>query len=507
MLFVKLVMKVKIEVNKWADHLNHWKLFLTEMLKLTQDKPGEQTKIKRQLTTISSIQYGAVLNPNVLLSFIQPSESKITFSDLRWNINLNTSQKSAVKAAISDNVLTLIQGPPGTGKTQVIAETCLQLYRSNPDIRILVCSETHIAVNNVLERVAQLDNDMRIIRIQDKEESSSIQDFTTETILNDYSTWIDYNVTNKEIVRVLKDSFIHTENIRSTEKSLFLSSNLVGMTCNRVGAYNFNNLNELFDIVIIDEVCKATLPEILMPLSVSNKAVLVGDPKQLPPIFSTEERSVIESIINNNLQEHMYINDLFEQSNDTLFLDTQYRMCSQIAKLISNLFYSGKLIDGREEEIIDAVNWIDYKPTRKWPLQEEINSNNPKIYNEDECNIILQLLNLIRTKEKNSSIAVIAPYKAQVNKLRSILQYVNLNINIDTVDGFQGKESDIVIFSLTRNIGTFRFLSDERRLNVALSRAKNKIYFVGDIRYSSKNDLLKKIIKESKVSEFVVEHK
>ena len=93
MLFVKLVMKVKIEVNKWADHLNHWKLFLTEMLKLTQDKPGEQTKIKRQLTTISSIQYGAVLNPNVLLSFIQPSASKITFSDLRWNINLNTSQK------------------------------------------------------------------------------------------------------------------------------------------------------------------------------------------------------------------------------------------------------------------------------------------------------------------------------------------------------------------------------------------------------------------------------
>ena len=107
---------------------------------------------------------------------------------------------------------------------------------------------------------------MRIIRIQDKEESSSIQDFTTETILDDYSTWIDDNVTNKEIAKVLEDSFIHTENIRSTEKSLFLSSNLVGMTCNRVGAYNFNNLNELFDVVIIDEVCKATLPEILMPL-------------------------------------------------------------------------------------------------------------------------------------------------------------------------------------------------------------------------------------------------
>ena len=495
-----------MEDSKWSEHLNHWQLFLEERLRLTTDEPGEQTKIKRQIRAINAVRFGAVLNPTALLSFIQPDAQKIDYPILDWNLNLNSSQKIAVKASLSGNDLTLIQGPPGTGKTQVIAETCLQLYKSNPNIRILVCSETHIAVNNVLDRVGNLNDQMRIIRIQDKEESSSIINFSSESILENYSSWINDNVTNETILQILQESFINSKDTRSTEKALFLSSNLVGMTCNRVGAYNLINSDELFDVVIIDEVCKATLPEILMPLSISKKAVLVGDPKQLPPVFSTEERSVIESIENSNLQDYMHINELFEGDNGAVLLDTQYRMSSQIGKLIGDLFYSGKLIDGRKEEISDAVNWIDYKPTKKWPLDVEIKSDNPKIFNLDECKIILQLVNLLSKLDNVGSIAIIAPYRAQVNKLRTILKNVDLNINVDTVDGFQGKESDVVIFSLTRNHGPFRFLSDERRLNVALSRAKNKIFIVGDVRYSSKNRLLSSIIQRSKAIKFEVKN-
>ena len=279
-----------MEDNKWSEHLNHWQLFLEERLRLTTDEPGEQTKIKRQIRAINTVRYGAVLNPTVLLSFIQPGTQRIDYPILYWSLNLNSSQQVAVKTALSDNALTLIQGPPGTGKTQVIAETCLQLYQSNPSIRILVCSETHIAVNNVLDRVGNLNDEMRIVRIQDKEESSSIINYSSESILENYSAWLDENVTNETISQILQESFINSKDKRGTEKALFLSSNLVGMTCNRVGAYNLINSDELFDVVIIDEVCKATLPEILMPLSISKKAVLVGDPKQLPPVFSTEER-------------------------------------------------------------------------------------------------------------------------------------------------------------------------------------------------------------------------
>lgn len=138
-------------------------------------------------------------------------------------------------------------------------------------------------------------------------------------------------------------------------------------------------------------------------------------------MFSTEERSVIESIENSNLQDYKYINELFEGDNGAVLLDTQYRMSSQIGKLIGDLFYSGKLIDGRKEEISDAVNWIDYKPTKKWPLDVEIKSDNPKIFNLDECKIILQLVNLLSKLDNVGSIAIIAPYRAQVNKLRTIL--------------------------------------------------------------------------------------
>lgn len=395
-----------MEDNKWSEHLNHWQLFLEERLRLTTDEPGEQTKIKRQIRAINTVRYGAVLNPTVLLSFIQPGTQRIDYPILYWSLNLNSSQQVAVKTALSDNALTLIQGPPGTGKTQVIAETCLQLYQSNPSIRILVCSETHIAVNNVLDRVGNLNDEMRIVRIQDKEESSSIINYSSESILENYSAWLDENVTNETISQILQESFINSKDKRGTEKALFLSSNLVGMTCNRVGAYNLINSDELFDVVIIDEVCKATLPEILMPLSISKKAVLVGDPKQLPPVFSTEERSVIESIENSNLQDYKYINELFEGDNGAVLLDTQYRMSSQIGKLISDLFYSGKLIDGRKEEISDAVNWIDYKPTKKWPLDVEIKSDNPKIFNLDECKIILQLVNLLSKLDNVGSIAI-----------------------------------------------------------------------------------------------------
>ncbi|HFI0081488.1 TPA: DEAD/DEAH box helicase [Streptococcus suis] len=495
-----------MEDSNWSEHLNHWQLFLEERLRLTTDESGEQTKIKRQIRAINAVRFGAVLNPTALLSFIQPDAQKLDYPILDWNLNLNSSQKIAVKASLSGNDLTLIQGPPGTGKTQVIAETCLQLYQSNSSIRILVCSETHIAVNNVLDRVGKLNDEMRIVRIQDKEESLSIINYSSESILENYSAWVDDNVTNETISQILRESFINSKDKRGTEKALFLSSNLVGMTCNRVGAYNLINSNELFDVVIIDEVCKATLPEILMPLSISKKAILVGDPKQLPPVFSTEERSVIESIENSNLQDYMYINELFEGDNGAVLLDTQYRMSSQIGKLIGDLFYSGKLIDGRKEEILNAVNWIDYKPTKKWPLDVEIKSDNPKIFNLDECKIILQLVNLLSKLDNVGSIAIIAPYRAQVNKLRTILKNVDLNINVDTVDGFQGKESDVVIFSLTRNHGTFRFLSDERRLNVALSRAKNKIFIVGDVRYSSKNKLLSSIIQRSEVITFEVKN-
>ena len=285
----------------WTEHLQQWKKFLTER-SLQVDDVGEKIKINRQSKVLEQIRYAAVLNPSLLLEFIDPTAAPSSKNDtVEYNLELNESQKRAVSLALSDNVLSLIQGPPGTGKTQVIAEICLQLYRANPNVRILICSETHIAVNNLISRLTEYSDTIRIVRIRDKEQDSFSEEYSPETIIKGYANWLQKNLENEELAELIIETISKYED-RSLEKALTLSSNIVGMTCNRVGAYSYDASAEMFDVVIIDEVCKATLPEILMPLTVSKKAILVGDPKQLPPVFCSEELDIIRSIENCHLQ-------------------------------------------------------------------------------------------------------------------------------------------------------------------------------------------------------------
>lgn len=484
----------------WVEHLQQWQSFLDERSLQVDDK-GERIKINRQRKILEEIRYAAVLNPRLLLEFINPTATpSSTNSVLKYNLELNDSQKRAVSLALGNNVLSMVQGPPGTGKTQVIAEICLQLYQKNPNIRILICSETHIAVNNLISRLVEYCDSIRIVRIRDREQDGFTEDYSPEFIIKEYANWLREYLENRELAELIIDTVSKYED-KSLEKALTLSANIVGMTCNRVGAYNYDTTAEMFDVVIIDEVCKATLPEILMPLAASQKAVLVGDPKQLPPIFCSEELDIIRSIENCNLQKYMYIDQLFALSNCVTLLDTQYRMAEHIGSLVGDLFYSGKLINGRFSIEPGKVIWLDYKPSQCWPIAAD--DEKQQIYNLDECAIISSLICQLDNKtDKEQSIAIIAPYRSQVRKLRNIIRELNLkyvNLRVDTVDGFQGKESDVVVFSLTRSHGSYRFLADARRLNVALSRAKDCIYMVGCVEYAKKNKLLNTVLQHCDV--------
>ena len=479
-----------MDKSSWINHLFSWKKFLTERLTIA-DNIGDEKKIERQLLTIERTRCGAVLNPSLLSEFINhstvsagntPAEVKDYF------LKLNTSQKSAVNEALNCSNLCLIQGPPGTGKTQVITEICLQLFRNDPSIKILICSETHIAVNNILSRISDHNSDIRIVRLKDKENDEQIDSFVPDMIIRDYLQWASASFENQTAYQIISEELADTQE-KSLEKALALSANIAGMTCNRAAAYDFKDTTEMFDVAIIDEVCKATLPEILSPLLVSRKAILIGDPKQLPPVFCSEDQDVIKSIADCELDKYMYIDHLFGESPNTIVLDTQYRMTNQIGDMISKLFYDGLLKNGRNDTTDNCLFWIDYKKTKNWPPKEETPSDKPRIFNLDECRIISDLLTKLNKDNPQAKIAVIAPYRAQVSELRKRCPK-SANIKIDTVDGFQGKESDIVIFSITRTTGAQRFLADVRRLNVALSRAKNKIYIVGDLYYCRKHPLL-----------------
>ena len=488
----------------WIDHLTNWKAFLNERISLTEDD-GERIKCERQIRTIERVRCGAVLNPNLLSEFISPSTEEAEEAVCeKFYFDLNDSQKKAVRLALGESDLSLIQGPPGTGKTQVIAEICLQLLSKNPGIRILVCSETHVAVNNLLSRITQYSKGIRIVRIRDKEKDDAVDEFSPETIVDSYLKWASESIQNKDAYNIIEEevkaSFSNDQRKKNQiEKALALSANIVGMTCNRAAAYDFRDRTELFDVAIIDEVCKATLPEVLSPLVISRKAILLGDPKQLPPVFCSEEQEIIRSIQNCNLDQFMYIDSLFQSSNMVSVLNTQYRMSNQIGELISSTFYDGLLINGKDFCVENSLTWIDYVPSMDWPLVDEQSTGQRTIYNRDECAIIMELVKQITLGYRaGTSIAIIAPYRAQVALLRELCTGYK-NVKIDTVDGFQGKESDVVIFSVTRVHGSYRFLADNRRLNVALSRAKEKIYIVGSIEYARKEKTLKAIMDKCNV--------
>lgn len=477
--------------QKWIEHINTWKKFLLTCLSETDDV-GEKTRIERQIRTIERARCGAVLSPELLSEFINPSSPAdyTPIVDTPY-LNLNVSQLEAVKMALGDSPLSLIKGPPGTGKTQVIAEICLQLIKVNPEIRILICSETHVAVNNLIARISDINNQIRIVRIRDKENDALVDEHSPETIISSMLKWAKTNSYAEDAYGII-ESELSDANDKSLEKALALSANIVGITCNRLSSYDFRDSTEMFDVAIIDEVCKATLPEILAPLLVSRKAVLLGDPNQLPPVFCSEELDVIRRIDQCDLNKFMYIDELMKTSERVVTLDTQYRMCCEIASMISSVFYDGLLINGRDSSNSDSLKWITYSPTNPWPIYSE-DSDRPQVFNEDECRIIKELVDEINSKGKSDSIAVISPYRAQIRYLKKHLGSVD-NVMIDTVDGFQGKEVNTVIFSLTRTHGSYRFLADSRRLNVALSRARNNIIIVGEADYSHSNPLLNTIM-------------
>ncbi len=194
-----------------------------------------------------------------------------------------------------------------------------------------------------------------------------------------------------------------------------------------------------------------------------------------------------------DLAEVMYVDSLFERLPDCRkqFLNNQYRMTNEIGDIISKYFYDSQLKNGRKRSIKGSIQWCDYSPTKEWGTGQ---GESP--YNLDEVVIVKQLLKEEVAKGKNRDIAVITPYRAQKMQLiRNINkdEYNGLNIVIDTVDSFQGKDADAVIFCVTRSTGSLRFFANPRRLNVALSRAKNMCYIVGYSNFAKGNATLKNI--------------
>ncbi|MDP6869837.1 MAG: AAA domain-containing protein [Candidatus Poseidoniaceae archaeon] len=420
---------------------------------------------------------------------------------------LDSSQKEAINTAIGQR-LTIIQGPPGTGKTHTAVHLLKTLVESGRG-PILACAESNVAVDNLLEGLLELGvNAVRFGRpIKVRE---SLRDATMDAIVSSHSKQDEISFIREETEAIRskindlkgkekglahRDINRNYREIRDLEQRIIndVLENAQVLCSTNIGAGHFTLSNKKFSIVLIDEATQATEPSSLVPIVKGAKQlILVGDHKQLPP-----------TVISKNAEEGGLNIPLFERllhsGVPTHMLTTQYRMHPTIREFPSARFYENKLEDGcnaSERPAVAGFLWPDWdKPVAFIPVHgaeiaEEAGSSK---YNLDEVSMVIKVVtDLLLTNDISlDDIGVVTPYSGQVRAIRDMLEGEMNSLEVKSVDGYQGREKEVIILSTVRSNdeGNIGFLSDSRRLNVAMTRAKRGLIVIGDDRTLRNNSV------------------
>ena len=496
---------------------------------------GELAAVDVQRNGLRRLAEFQGLNPNIRRWLFNPVAAKKVTGELRDFLpdsQLNEEQMECVKKALILQDLLLLWGPPGTGKTTVIAEIASQYCRLG--LRVLISSQANLAVDQALERLPKLAH-IRPARLSTSKNKNKLgidirsgmlwwlkavaiqteKDLKTESDPRWHQLmkgWQDHLRKKVEITDLSEPCARHYK----------AYANVIGATCLETGKpdfYNGKEFNAKFDLSIIDEVSKATPPELLLPALIGRGTILVGDHRQLPPVF--RESTFPEAIENAELTEEeferfegMVTSSLFEQLFDRcdpsirIGLRQQYRMHPQIMAAV-NRFYADQPLSagGGHEQLAKAKThsfsllradgtpwlkpgqhlvWIDstFDADGKPVKDEKIGTSR---HNEAEARVGVELLRALLPK--TDSIGLISLYRAQIQKIEALLkneedsllrEFLN-NKGVNTVDQFQGSEREVIIVSLTRTDAhlTGEFIKDFRRINVAISRAKKLLIIIG----------------------------
>lgn len=339
-------------------------------------------------------------------------------------------------------------------------------------------------------------------------EKSNIKDFNKDDIKHNIIDDLKEktNTRNKEqlrkILEIQTQWLEHLHRCDSVDLYIIKNSTIVAGTCTGFMSNKIIKQND-FDYLIIDEAAKATFPELAVSFNKAKKIIMVGDHKQLPPVLDNEiiyknkDKIDIEKL-NVGIFEILY--NLFPEESKHI-LKTQYRMHPVIGNLISNIFYNGEIQNGVSENERNigieeysniAIEWFSTSSYPEKDRKEEKigKSDKPTFKNILEVNIIKKKLDFLDSKlTSKTKIGIITPYKAQKYALEDMLiqnKYKNIEVDVNTVDAFQGSQKEIIIYSTVRsnnNPAKIGFLSSEARLNVAFSRAKSLLIIVGDHQF------------------------
>ncbi|CCG82981.1 Putative uncharacterized protein [Taphrina deformans PYCC 5710] len=430
-----------------------------------------------------------------------------------FDTTLNASQQVAVKHALLSPEVALIHGPPGTGKTYTLIEIIRQFVKLGK--RMLVCGPSNISVDNIVERLATTG--VPLVRIGHParllpavvNHSLDILAKTSPAgeIVKDIRGELDSNLSKMTKTKgkakrdlylenkVLRKEFRQRE--RKSVDDVLTGSAVVLATLHGSGSYSLHK--EKFDVVIIDEASQALEASCWIPLLSATKVILAGDHMQLSPMIkSSPTASPYKTHPERTLFERLL--DLHGDGIKKL-LSVQYRMNSLICKFPSDELYEGRLIAGDGvgdrtltdlkgvEETEDTIEPLIFIDTQGGEFAENPDSEpSTKSTHESKSNdreaglVQAHVEALVKAGVSDRDIAIVTPYSAQVSLLSVLLRPDHPDIEIGTVDGFQGREKEVVIVSLVRSngVGQVGFLSERKRLNVAMTRPKRQLVVVGD---------------------------
>ncbi|GAB2273676.1 Regulator of nonsense transcripts 1-like protein [Dionaea muscipula] len=432
---------------------------------------------------------------------------------------LNASQVFAVKSVLQKPI-SLIQGPPGTGKTVTSAAIVYHMAKQGQG-QVLVCAPSNVAVDQLAEKISATG--LKVVRLCAKSReavSSPVEHLTLHYQVRHLDTSEKSELHKLQQLKDEQGELSSSDEKkykalkRATEREIAQSADVICCTC--VGAGDPRLANFRFRQVLIDESTQATEPECLIPLVLGAKqVVLVGDHCQLGPVIMCKKAA--RAGLAQSLFERLVILGV-----KPIRLQVQYRMHPCLSEFPSNSFYEGTLQNGvtineRQSTGIDFPWPVPNRPMFFYVQmgQEEISASGTSYLNRTEAaNVEKIVTTFLRSGVVPSQIGVITPYEGQrayivnyMSRNGALRQQLYKEIEVASVDSFQGREKDYIILSCVRSnehqgIG---FLNDPRRLNVALTRARYGIVILGNPKVLSKQPLWNGLLTHYKEHECLVE--
>lgn len=460
----------------------------------------------------------------------QMKTEHFSFASMRFPY-LNSTQEEAVNEVLRTKDVMVVHGPPGTGKTTTLVEAIYEtLMRES---QVLVCAQSNMAVDWISEKL--VDRGVNVLRIGNPSRvNDKMLSFTYERRFEAHPDYPDLWQLRKTIREMRNrrhrgdDSFhqkIERLNSRAAEIEIRINAELFGearvIASTLVGSANRLLHGMRFTSLFIDEAAQALEAACWIPMRRVSRVILAGDHCQLPPTIKS--LAAMHGGLDKTLMQRIAEN----HPEVVTLLRVQYRMNEQIMRFSSDWFYGGKVESAptvRHRGILDYDNpivWIDSKDTLPSPADENtepetVSSRYHEEFigesfgriNKPEAELTLATLQelfdkigRVRILEERIDVGIISPYRAQVQYLRQLIRrreyykpYRSL-ISVNTVDGFQGQERDIIIISLVRSNeqGQIGFLRDLRRMNVAITRARMKLIIIGDVETLTKHKFYKRL--------------